>query len=302
MAKTYPEVYLSENIKQVLEAKPPVPNKPTYPSRPKDQMGCYSFVAILCFVFTFVPFISDEYLRLEITTWTWIFSAILTFLLYWLTMHIYNTIKDKQWEKSYEVKHYYYLVAQWEKDVSALKSNASITSYRKRAYLLLDDFKFDQQVHSCNAGDARVGASEVYFKQYLYDNSTLTIYGPMCLGSYYPDIVLSSPDKRILFDIEIDEPYVLDTGKPIHYLDESGVSVLSYINSVINNISRGIDTIPESSPLPSEKKWTISEAVRKYEVGYRQSYLPADLQSEDTVPTTPYIPPSFTEDTDDIPF
>ena len=225
MAKTYPEVYLSENIKQVLEAKPPVPNKPTYPSRPKDQMGCYSFVAILCFVFTFVPFISDEYLRLEITTWTWIFSAILTFLLYWLTMHIYNTIKDKQWEKSYEVKHYYYLVAQWEKDVSALKSNASITSYRKRAYLLLDDFKFDQQVHSCNAGDARVGASEVYFKQYLYDNSTLTIYGPMCLGSYYPDIVLSSPDKRILFDIEIDEPYVLDTGKPIHYLDESGVSV-----------------------------------------------------------------------------
>jgi hypothetical protein len=72
--------------------------------------------------------------------------------------------------------------------------------------------------------NALKGVSETFFKSSLIQTFGNRIKDNMILNfhnnSYYPDLVYWDQETNLIIDIEIDEPYVGYSGKPIHYRDK----------------------------------------------------------------------------------
>lgn len=122
---------------------------------------------------------------------------------------------------------------------------------------------------------------------------------------YVPDFVYY--DSKILIDIEIDEPYVFDTHKPIHYFNpannlhsdskrdnfflkqnwivirfsekqilEQAYSCCKVIAEVIELTtanSKPLKNLKEKSNLKADPFWTRAEAMALSQKGYREKYL-----------------------------
>ena len=161
------------------------------------------------------------------------------------------------------------------------------------------------------------GPAEIYFYNYLNklfdENIYIDFYIDYCLTYqtkvFYPDLIIWHRITNIIIDIEIDEPYVGDTGEPIHYqIDNSNVSFMNgdmdrnfafndcgwfvirfaeeqvfkypkqcydYICSFIKIIR--VDKIHSYKNIdffaPRIKKWSFDEAQKLYLNKFRQTYI-----------------------------
>lgn len=115
-------------------------------------------------------------------------------------------------------------------------------------------------------------------------------------SSYQPDIVYIDEETNLHVDIEIDEPYTLDKGEPIHFIDcqdgernthflfENWVVIrftekqvvcdtercCKLISSVVNHIKYGL---PIENGVQKEKRWTYDDALIMSKEYYRYKYF-----------------------------
>ena len=151
----------------------------------------------------------------------------------------------------------------------------------------------------------RKGVSELSFtrtliqsmpKGYEISSTMLLEYGEE--QGYYPDICCFSKSSDIYIDIEIDEPYVLDSHLPIHHINSNDnnrdsffqssgwhvvrfaeVQIVAYpgecvnfIVSVINNLNKYKLETPNFTGEYC-KKWDADQAKRMAKLKLREEYL-----------------------------
>jgi hypothetical protein len=116
------------------------------------------------------------------------------------------------------------------------------------------------------------------------------------IGWYQPDIVFTDKETNLSIDIEIDEPYVLNSGKPIHcigddddrnnyFLRENWVvlrfterQIINHpdeccrlVFSIVQHVKFGIAV---ENKVPIESRWTFEAAGLMAKDNYRQKYFP----------------------------
>lgn len=159
---------------------------------------------------------------------------------------------------------------------------------------------------------AKKGASEIFFLRYLLDNfdSVYTDHRVSVGNSYYyPDFIIE--EENLTFDIEIDEPYSGNDGKPIHYIDSKyGISLycideernewftshkwivirfaeeqifkdpqvcVEFIKSFISEL-KNAEVKSHSDANFLVEKWTKEKAYQYAYQRYRHSYVPKRYQ------------------------
>lgn len=113
---------------------------------------------------------------------------------------------------------------------------------------------------------------------------------------YVPDFVLYHERANLYIDIEIDEPYVIESRKPIHYIDgrdlvrdkyiiNNGWVVIRYserqvykhLEEIIKDLESKINWLTYDDVRPTslslDNRWTEEEAKRLAEENYREKYL-----------------------------
>jgi very-short-patch-repair endonuclease len=157
--------------------------------------------------------------------------------------------------------------------------------------------------------DAPVGVSEKAFEQILEKyfpgrvNAQLRMQIPNWDGAYSTDFTISFPELGIWIDVEIDEPYDYQTGKPTHctsddrdrnrnsfflnnnwivvrFAEEQVVSspescckeIALVISSVmkLNIYAKNLEAYSSLKPLPM---WTQKQAKKMARANYRDKYL-----------------------------
>lgn len=148
------------------------------------------------------------------------------------------------------------------------------------------------------------GRTELYFYQYLRANLDYNIYTNKLFTDYeysfYPDFVIQCPITNLTIDVEIDEPYVVPSGEPIHskfddYRDDC-FSMLNWVvirfseKQIITNPSECCNLIKDlitnicdrrelvEYKVTKDKRWDYSEAERFAKENYRNSYLPNTMK------------------------
>lgn len=145
----------------------------------------------------------------------------------------------------------------------------------------------------------RNGLSEIEFLSVLIDKfkDKILFNRSVKNGAWYPDFIYHDKEKKILIDIEVDEPYAFPEMLPIHYQNkdisrnkyfrENNWFVIRFAEEqvitkpipcveVISNLIKGIETLQldtVSSSLPTIKKWTYEEAILMANNEYRKEYL-----------------------------
>ncbi len=316
MAKSYPEVYYSERIKNVLNGTPSFRPQPQYPSRPENEGSCFTAILLygggLCALIGIVNAISGG----EGAGYM-IVGGIIAFVLSLVITNVAKESNEKKFQNSSAMAQYRSDLSRWESERAATLTKDKLQKHRKEEYSRLPAFKYDTAVLSDRDGrptEVQLGASELFFQQKLQQSELFQMHGPMHLNhyyhTYYPDIVVNSLDRRILFDIEIDEPYAFGTNEAIHFVNENGISIdnerneaftkhgfcvirfseeqvvkrpndcIIFISSIIDSISNGIDIIPPTSCSLTQRKWTRQDAEWMARNNYRNTYLPEYLRTE----------------------
>ena len=200
------------------------------------------------------------------------------------------------------------------------KSNDVILAYKQKilkntrsTYLNIDD-----------TSRSKPGVSEVKFFNYIKDNCNPLIGSGFERGKsvdfdfdyfkyksnlYIPDIIYKDEKLQFMIDIEIDEPYVGSSNKPIHYIMETGISrdkkrddmfsnnhwtvirfseeqivrhpqlCLKYIIDIINEIY-SLSLQEPSTLLPKQRRWSQYEATKMSNEQERESYLNISFKKE----------------------
>ena len=252
----YPEVYLSNSIKDVMMLVPQIPIqepvKPTPPSPPLKPekrndtsfFGCMSVIVVVTLIlmisnwdkmkgeaFTAIPLL----LIVGIICIPLFFSLLNNGDGYEEELSKYNEELRKFPQKQQEYK---FLLEKYEQDQLQYKSlydrimsPAKLSEFR--GGIIREKLKM-MQPYFMDIEDTDVvkkGASESYFVGVLQhffrenlDSEVITDKKvPVGETFYYPDIILRTPNG-IYIDIEIDEPYNGATGEPIHYI-ANGLSI-----------------------------------------------------------------------------
>lgn len=138
----------------------------------------------------------------------------------------------------------------------------------------------------------------------IIDNVGIPISG--CHWQFVPDFVLYHERVNLYIDIEIDEPYVMESRKPIHCIDgrdierdkyiiNNGWVIIRYserqvykhldetIKDLQSKISWLIDDDVCPSSLLSDNRWTHDEAKILAKENYREQYLGVSITKENLI-------------------
>jgi hypothetical protein len=143
--------------------------------------------------------------------------------------------------------------------------------------------------------ESKKGISEPYFFTYLkrwfpneiFDNLS-TNYN-LDFRTYQPDFVFKSLKNNLHIDIEIDEPYILGTTSPIHYIDKNSNKSIDYIRDEYFTYSNWIIIRFSEEQVvknPNECCRIIAETITK--VTNDKSYL--EKFEEMNIPSLEYLP------------
>jgi len=185
----------------------------------------------------------------------------------------------------------------YKKHIISLLSETSLKEFRKKGKndtigLSLDFYKTQE--------DILKGFSEKKFKAFLIEKFGDRIHADVeihisPISRYFPDFVYKNEKTGLSIDIEIDEPYSIDSKQPIHYarvdnrrnrfFTKNGWFVIrfseeqivkhsnccvKYLESIINHIN---DNEEVSNIVPKTPMWTYEEALEMARKDYRTTYL-----------------------------
>lgn len=328
----YPEVYHSYRLYQLWDETPSVPYQPMPPEKPKFHMRgetsvlmfCMSLLGLISMLILVIAGIAGGE---DIPSELWL--IILMELVIAIACLVYN--------------HFVYhqpLIEEYESELKDYPSRCEIINQERDRILSADNVRtyreslvkkwLSERENGVSdipgfkkyddSDDVKVGKSEMAFYNLIKSNLPYTVRKdikvPVAQTYYYPDIVVIA--RGLFIDIEIDEPYTDDDGKPIHYLDTSSdewesvdmrrnrfmskegweiirfaeEQVVKYPQECVTFINNVIDALVKSGSQPKlvfpypVDEWTKSEAEHYALVRYRDSYSTehADcIQSENAV-------------------
>ena len=342
MALTYPEVYYSERIKKVLNETPAFRPQPQYPSRPENEGSCLAIILLYGGgLFVLMGIINA--INGEDGAGYMVIGGIISIVISLVITNVSKKINERRFQNSSAMAYYYSNLRRWESERAETLTKDKLQMHRKTVYSKLPAFVYDTAVLSDIGGrssEVQLGASELDFQQKLQQSGFFQMHGPMHLNyyyhTYYPDIVVNSLDRKILFDIEIDEPYAFGTNEPIHYVDENDTSIdderneaftkhgfciirfseeqvvrwpnecIKYITTIIDSISKGLDTIPSPPSTLVQRKWNRYDAEQMAKRNHRNTYLPEFFRTESNLVIhydSQNEPPTARDiEVDDLPF
>lgn len=172
-------------------------------------------------------------------------------------------------------------------------------SYKEQ---LFDDFISEIKFESNTTTNAKKGASEALFLEYLlarFNGNIHTHYSIKDTYNFTPDFTYYNKKLGFFIDIEIDEPYVGETGQPIHFLykddyrntrftsngwivvrfaEEQVVRFPKECCEVIAQIveamkNKDVPKTTATTTLKKIKQWTKKEAQQMAIARYRNTYL-----------------------------
>lgn len=253
----YPEIYYSDEVKRILNSKPPLPEKPkeprkvTMPSMPSekgDSLGC----AIVVLVVSIVLFIVGAMTKTFQLSMVCSFIMIISFFVVGIAtnrkrayeddLRQYYNAQAKQKEYTKQYAEYQKQLGKYQENIKDMTSEANLQKYRTNAINMFLSKRIAPTFSDCDDDNVKKGISEDFFVNELakefnvFTNQKIKIDESIY---YYPDILLIH--NNIYIDIEIDEPYSIDDETPIHYIDESGCSVDNNRNDVFT--SEGFEII-----------------------------------------------------------
>lgn len=342
----YPEIYIPRELKELFVIQPKLvsvpkePLPPTVPTEPQkiveSPKEVFYLIILSILSLIFISFLFELWTRMttsEIKLYL-IFSTV--FFLFFALRISYITKRKKNRRLDYEsdmriyelelmdlkkkVDQYNKDLIKYEEEKEKIKkmndlalSKNEIENYRNRAIRSFSSKKYYHLKEVSYNEIQRKGASERYFETYLKNNELFSVKTDIkILNSsglfFYPDFILIIRKSGIHIDLEIDEPYICNNGKPIHYennsyssdSDRNGFFInegwivmrfaeeqifkspdvcLKYIIQVINNLNElNSDDIefPFEHQVP---KWTKDQAHSWAFKRYRHSYVPAQYHS-----------------------
>ena len=237
----YPEIYYSDEVKRILNSKPPLPEKPkeprkvTMPSIPSekgDSLGC----AIVVLVVSIVLFIVGAMTKTFQLSMVCSFIMIISFFVVGIAtnrkrayeddLRQYYNAQAKQKEYTKQYAEYQKQLGKYQENIKDMTSEANLQTYRQKAILSFLSNRTTPVFSDCDTENVKKGISEDYFAKELSKEFDVLTNQKVEIDEtyfYYPDILLIH--NNIYIDIEIDEPYSIDDEIPIHYIDKGGYSV-----------------------------------------------------------------------------
>lgn len=235
--KTYPEIYYSDDVKRILNSKPPLPDAPKAPeyiAEPQlPTMLNFNYLRIffwILFIISIVSFIVGFFINQEKNIIS-VCSLFCSIILYIIARFLNQKVEDYKWahfqykqnielRKIYKSKYADYVedTKKYEGNVKTILSDENIDRFRKNQINTFLTKRDTPKLVDYDGDNVKKGISELLFATLL--SKEFTVYTNQKVrivkGYYYPDIILVH--KNIFIDIEIDEPYSNDDRTPIHYI------------------------------------------------------------------------------------
>jgi len=324
----YPIVILSDDVSGILEKRPHEPQKPADPKK-ESLKYVYFIILFVGLVFSYlicgltVSSFKDGEIRYGLIVAG--FMLILLFFTFCSLVMIYdatigNKVRRKKWEKKieqWEVSH-----KKWERSIANIKNETFCQIRKQEIVTLLENRDPETIYNNENKSVAKKGITEEWFlfyikKQIELMGGTLSLNykiqrsyikkhltKEMMLGDllnpvfYYPDIAIAI--NNLYIDIEIDEPYSMDSRLPIHcigsddyrntYVTSQGWEVIRFAESqiveypekclstiidVIKHIKQGMFGKPfiDYNEKWITPQWNEESAMDMAKRNYRESYL-----------------------------
>jgi len=233
---SYPYISLPHSITENVDPKSYIseiddnpPKEPTKPTRQKTYEGCLIglvFYVISAIVFSGIVSLSISLpIGVVITIGLWIvFSA---------TSQVEHSKRLKTYETDYakylaDVRRYNQDKAEAEKELDNSISYGDDTWKFELIKKRLANYKF-----KLTQGYGKRGASEEFFTEQLKKFFDCEVYRNPPINcknghTFNPDLALFFDNENLAIAIEIDEPYTLKNGTPIHYYNnEDGIPFFS---------------------------------------------------------------------------
>lgn len=234
----YPEIYYPYFYRRIAECKPEIekpiePLKPLHPKEPdkvEGKSGCL-FVPVIVIILLFI--ISD-FINFKIIASS-IGLSLLSIFMYMLgnkdkelyRQKIESYKKEKreypQQMRFYELQvlKYQEEIIAYEKKLEKVLNKKNLKKHRNNQYSKLYKEKSLGFEWCTKDDDVRTGIAEDFFYDYLDQIEGLTVFQEtkISVGKtyYYPDFLAIVNSHGFYIDIEIDEPYEMKNGLPIHY-------------------------------------------------------------------------------------
>jgi hypothetical protein len=171
--------------------------------------------------------------------------------------------------------------------------------------ILIDNLEPYDSITKLSASNKR-GRTELLFFTKLFKHFTtqinIDVVPNIGKNPFQPDFVLICKKTGFHIDIEVDEPYAVDNGKPIHHdrsndeerndyflelnwgvirftekqVIENTNDCIALIENVLSEIHNKSNTFNHNLPLI--KKWTYEESIVMSNTNYRNNYLPDNLK------------------------
>ena len=350
----YPYLFLPNAIQDAVRGwQPREPSKPHPPKKPEGRPIKDSLLSLLLWVPLVLVSTILTVLFIAIRVyggifWAIVIGVVLGFIIRGIIVSKYGLVaasEMNQEERQYKIafEAYENRLKEYQEDLKVYEDRAS--RYKEYShseyvsYLLgvcLDEYT--PPTIAPNVTVVKQGPAEHFFLGYLKErmNDDFEVLSNLQTEHYfrdgekayyyYPDIVLRNKPTGLMIDIEIDEPYVAKTGKPIHcYKDDEDRNYalvednwivlrfteeqiirypdicLAYIRTVCSSILTHTGcNIPTTWEF-SQRHWSSYEASQMADSNYRLKYLPQDAHSSVYVPKKS-IPANQNNDIVDLPF
>ena len=313
----YPIIRIPQTITNIRNSHIPYPPEPPTPIAPKKKnptrlIIVIPVVLIAVFVIMLISSKNQElFIPLTNSTTTdgrkyslgingfHIFFALTPFIFYVFFAHKRSNL-EKEYKSAlliYERNHVEYKteLANHLKKIEELNKDENVNAYRNE--LTRQYFKSSSEPDILQR-EVNRGKYEELFFNHLSRHFCSIIYNNLQLGyfeyAYVSDFTYCSVLQNIYIDIEIDEPYVMSTGEPIHfvgkdnsrdlYFNNQGWSVIrfsekqvaKYPNKCCEQLEILINHLRHNSPLKiiveRDNQWTKSDAEDYYSQKLRNKY------------------------------
>ncbi|HEX8351246.1 MAG TPA: hypothetical protein VF598_14880 [Hymenobacter sp.] len=362
---TYPILKIPSEVQAALSALPPIPEVPKEPVAPVlNQLEKPERASFITLLFGFgICLLSGKLFETKSSTMLGLLliATGLGLIVYYLSSLSSYPDKSKLYEtsqRSHEndfklrqahynnnllpnhiesINDYKRLVEDLKKPANILlfRINKIVEAYKKSAQLIRHK---NPEIHKTGVSENDFGDILVArFPNKIFTGATFKVNSEPSL--YLPDFVYSLPKKGFNICIEIDEPYVGATGKPIHFIGAddnrdkafdirnwfvirfSESQIISQPNECCDFIESiayafamapgSTDTIIDTGKLSKVEQWTKEQAHKMAFVRYRNTYLSSSLRETLTLENLEkdikseqisgrYLPSNY--DDNDLPF
>ena len=213
----YPKIY-----GHVMEEQIPVPDFPKKPEKPSKQEGQFGgFTIAGIFVVIIEAMVGAS---IEVIGVTMSFFFIVD-IFSWISdsSKKSNNYKHLLEEYNLEIKKYEEKLIEHRLSVLKIRNSTDTLDYRKKRFL--DYIKLTSRPREKYINMNR-GKSEIFFYKVLLRWFPTKIFTDHIISRfedaepYIPDYIFQDEGSNMHIDIEIDEPYMLNSHEPIHYLED----------------------------------------------------------------------------------